>query len=79
MIEYPERHPHSKELRELKDKANLLYDELKAKEQISRDEYKEAMTHLIEMGNAHKAFHEKLKGVVELLGQIENLAGKPTI
>lgn len=78
-IEYPETHPHSKELRELRQSANLIYGSIKTAEQISRDEYKEAMRHLVAMGEAHKAFHGKLKEIVEILGKIEDLGSKPFI
>ena len=76
-IEYPEPHHFGKELRELKDKGNELYNDMKFAEEVSRNEYKEAMNHLIAMGKSHTAFHERVKELAELMVKIENLAEQP--
>lgn len=79
MTEYPQIHPHSLELKDLKDKANIMYKDMMEAENISRGEYRMAMEHLVKMGDSHKAFHERIQDLAKMIEVIEALAIKPFI
>lgn len=78
-MEYPNAHPKAEEIRLLKEQIEDLYKRLKAKEESSRESFKQAMDSLKAMGADHKFVHELIATLAVRIKELQALVESPLI
>ena len=78
-IVYPERHPHSEELKAKKVEIDELYKNINTLVEESRVHYQAGLQELRNMADKHKQVHDNLRQIAKKLEELEDITIKPTI